>query len=243
MGWMNGHYVIYTIPDECEIIDVKYRESGYDSDFDGHFWCDDPFLTRLWTKSQRTLYVTMRDTYMDCPDRERAQWWGDVVNELGEAFYALDENAHLLTRKGIIELMDWQRADSTIYSPIPSGNWSHELPMQMLASVSYYGFWTYYMGTGDKATIEHVFPKVKKYIHLWKTDADGLVIPRSGGWRWGDWGDNKDMYLLFNQWYAIALQGYSCMAKLIGEDDEAQWVTDAAHRLKQSFHSKFWNGH
>lgn len=27
---------------------------------------------------------------MDCPDRERAQWWGDEVNELGEAFYVLD---------------------------------------------------------------------------------------------------------------------------------------------------------
>ena len=24
-------------------------------------------------KSRRTLYVTMRDTYMDCPERERAQ--------------------------------------------------------------------------------------------------------------------------------------------------------------------------
>ncbi|MFR7465122.1 MAG: hypothetical protein ACLUVG_09725 [Phocaeicola vulgatus] len=30
----------------------------------------------MWEKSQRTLYITMRDTYMDCPDRERAQWWG-----------------------------------------------------------------------------------------------------------------------------------------------------------------------
>ena len=39
----------------------------------------------MWEKSQRTLYITMRDTYMDCPDRERAQWWGDEVNESGEA--------------------------------------------------------------------------------------------------------------------------------------------------------------
>ena len=242
MGWMNGHYVIYTIPEGCEIIDLKYRETGYDTDFDGSFWCNDPALTQLWSKSQRTLYITMRDTYMDCPDRERAQWWGDVVNELGEAFYALDEKAHLLTRKAIHELMDWQRADSTIYSPVPSGNWHNELPMQILASISYYGFWTYYMGTNDISTIKHVFPKVKKYIHVWKTDAEGLVIPRSGGWTWGDWGDNKDMYLLFNQWYAIALQGYACMAELIKDECEAKWAKDVAHKLKQSFHEKFWNG-
>lgn len=65
---------------------------------------------------------------------------GDVVNELGEAFYSLDQNAHLLTRKAILELMNWQRSDSTIFSPVPAGNWNQELPMQMLASIGYYGF-------------------------------------------------------------------------------------------------------
>lgn len=241
-GWMNGHYVMYQIPDGVEIIDVKYRETGYETTFAGHFSCDDQMLNSLWNKSQRTLYITMRDTYMDCPDRERAQWWGDVVNELGEAFYALDENAHKLTRKGIMELMDWQRADSTIFAPVPAGNYDSELPMQMLASVSYYGFWTYYMGTGDKATIEYVYPKVKKYIHVWKTTEDGLVIPRKGGWTWGDWGENKDMDLLFNQWYIIALQGYEKMSALVGDHKEAEWAKSTADKIRVAFHEKFWNG-
>ena len=241
-GWMNGHYVIYTIPEGCEVLELKYRETGYETDFAGNFWCDDPFLTRLWTKSQRTLYITMRDTYMDCPDRERAQWWGDVVNELGEAFYALDEKAHRLTRKGICELMDWQRADSTIFAPVPAGNYKDELPMQMLASVGYYGFWTYYMGTGDKELIEYVFPKVKKYIHVWKTSHDGLVIPRKGGWTWGDWGDNKDMELLFSLWYSIALDGYAHMARLVDEPAEARWADETNDRLRKVFHQKYWTG-
>lgn len=241
-GWMNGHYVIYTIPEDCEVLELRYRETGYDTDFAGSFWCDDPFLARLWTKSQRTLYITMRDTYMDCPDRERAQWWGDVVNELGEAFYALDEKAHLLTRKGICELMDWQRADSTIFAPVPAGNYKNELPMQMLASVGYYGFWTYYMGTGDKGLVEYVFPKVKKYIHVWKTDSNGLVIPRKGGWTWGDWGDNKDMELLFSLWYSIALNGYAHMARLIDEEKEACWADGVNCCLRKAFHQKYWMG-
>lgn len=241
-GWMNGHYVIYTIPEGCEVLELKYRETGYETDFAGNFWCDDPFLTRLWTKSQRTLYITMRDTYMDCPDRERAQWWGDVVNELGEAFYALDEKAHRLTRKGICELMDWQRADSTIFAPVPAGNYKDELPMQMLASVGYYGFWTYYMGTGDKELIEYVFPKVKKYIHVWKTSPEGLVIPRKGGWTWGDWGDNKDMELLFSLWYSIALDGYAHMARLVDEPAEARWADETNDRLRKVFHQKYWTG-
>ena len=241
-GWMNGHTVIYYFPKGVEVLNVKYRETGYDTSFSGSFVCDDPMLNTLWNKAQRTLYITMRDTYMDCPDRERAQWWGDVVNELGEAFYALDEKAHLLTRKGIRELMDWQHVDSTIYAPIPSGNYDSELPMQMLASISYYGFWTYYMGTGDRATIEYVYPKVKKYIHVWKTDEQGLVIPRKGGWTWGDWGDNKDMTLLFNQWYIIALMGYQCMAELVGDMEEADWAATLARHVREAFHATYWNG-
>ena len=241
-GWMNGHYVVYRYPKGVEILEVKYRETGYATTFAGSFSCDDPALNRLWEKSQRTLYITMRDTYMDCPDRERAQWWGDVVNESGEAFYALDERAHRLTRKGIRELMDWQRADSTIFSPVPAGNYDSELPMQMLASVGYYGFWNYYMGTGDSATMAYVYPKVKKYIHVWKTDPQGLVVPRKGGWTWGDWGDNKDMELLFNQWYIIALQGYGQMARLVGDGPEAHWAAATAQRTREAFHKKYWNG-
>lgn len=241
-GWMNGHQVLYTIPKDVEVLELKFRETGYDTEFAGAFSCDDEFYNELWNKSLRTLYITMRDTYMDCPDRERAQWWGDVVNELGEAFYSLDQNAHLLTRKAILELMNWQRPDSTIFAPVPAGNWNQELPMQMLASVGYYGFWTYYMGTGDKNTIKAVYPNVKKYIHVWKLDEEGLVVPRKGGWTWGDWGDNKDLVLLYNLWYSLALEGFHLMADLLGEKEDSRWAYQVNERLKRAFHTKYWNG-
>ena len=112
-GWMNGHEMHYTIPAGFKILALKYRETGYNTEFTGTFECDDDFLNRYRQKALRTLYITMRDTYFDCPDRERAQWWGDVVNELGEAFYALDPRANALAKKGILELMNWQRADHT----------------------------------------------------------------------------------------------------------------------------------
>ena len=107
---------------------------------------------------------------------------GDVVNELGEAFYSLDQNAHLLTRKAILELMNWQRSDSTIFSPVPAGNWNRGVADADACQYRILWFWTYYMGTGDKNTIKAVYPNVKKYIHVWKLDEEGLVIPRKGGW-------------------------------------------------------------
>ena len=43
--------------------------------------------------------------------------------------------------------------------PIPSGNWEKELPGQMLASVGYFGFWNYYLNTGDMETLKKVYPE------------------------------------------------------------------------------------
>ena len=121
LGWLNGHEMMYVVPEGVEVIDLKYRETGYDTEFSGSFTCSDPFLNELYKRSARTLYITMRDTYMDCPDRERAQWWGDEVNELGETFYALSPSSHKLAVKGIRELMNWQRNDGVILQPCTFG--------------------------------------------------------------------------------------------------------------------------
>jgi alpha-L-rhamnosidase len=96
LGWLNGQKVYYIIPKGIKVIKLAYRETGYDTKFAGSFTSSDPFFNKLWQKSQRTLYITMRDGYMDCPDRERAQWTGDATNESGEAFYALSPSSHAL---------------------------------------------------------------------------------------------------------------------------------------------------
>lgn len=248
LGWMNGEEVYYSIPKGVKVLDLMYRETGYDTAFSGYFRSNDEFFNTLWQKAKRTLYVTMRDTYMDCPDRERSQWWGDVVNESGEAFFALDLKGQLLTKKGILELMAWQRADNTIYSPIPSGNWEKELPGQMLASVGYFGFWNYYLNTGDMETLKKVYPGVKKYLNVWKLDQNGILIDRitentKTTWYWGDWGVNVDKKLLINAWYFLALKGYHLMASALGDQNEVSWSQEAMVDFKEAFNQFFWDGH
>lgn len=247
LGWMNGQKVYYIVPEGVKVLDLKYRETGYDSEFTGYFSSNDPFYANLWKKAERTLYVTMRDTYMDCPDRERSQWWGDMVNESGESFYALDPKSRFLTQKGILELINWQREDNTIFSPVPAGNWGRELPGQMLASIGYYGFWNYYMNTGDKETIAKVYDGVKRYLDIWELDENGVLVKRmtdadSKGWYWGDWGTNVDKDLLMNEWYYLALKGYKNMSELLGKQTQVEWAETRMKNLKKAFNATFWNG-
>ncbi len=241
LGWMNGHVVKYLIPKGVKINGLSYRETGFNCEFSGTFNCSDPFYTKLWNKSRRTLYVTMRDTYMDCPDRERAQWWGDVVNESGMAFYALSPSAASITKKGILELINWQREDGTLYSPVPEGNWNKELPCQMLASVGYFGFWNYYLNTGDKETIEKVYPSVKRYLDLWKLQQNGTLQNREGEWYWGDWGQKIDKELLHNAWYYLALKGFLNMSELLGEYVQVEKTRKAMEAFKSAFNDAFWD--
>jgi len=241
-GWMNGHAVNYEIPDGIRILSLEYRETGFDTAFSGTFECDDDFMNRLRTKAVRTLYITMRDTYMDCPDRERALWWGDAVNELGETFYAFDRRSDQLTRKCILDLIAWQKPDGVLFSPIPTGNWNKDLTMQMLASVGRTGFWTYGLSSGDLETLKAVYPGVKRYLEIWDMQADGLVVPRRGAWEWGDWGKDIDLPILYNAWYHLALQGMRSMAEALQHDGDLPWIDARLKSIEAAFNQTFWTG-
>jgi hypothetical protein len=240
LGWLNGQKVYYIIPKGIKVLQLGYRETGYDAEFGGNFTSSDLFLNTLWKKAQRTLYITMRDSYMDCPDRERAQWTGDAANESGEAFYALSTSSSLLTRKWLHELIGWQKADGSIFAPVPSGSWALELPDQSAASIGYYGLWNYYLNTGDKQTLIDLYDGAKRYIDRWKLNNKGtIILPMMV---WGDWGDNRDLLVLHNSWYYLAIKGLQKMAVELGKTDDANKYAGIMASFKISYNQQFWNG-
>lgn len=83
---------------------------------------------------------------------------------------------------------------------------------------------------------------MKRYLALWEQGEDGLVVPRKGGWMWGDWGKNKDMPLLFNGWYFLALKGQAKMALSTGDRAEAAKAQEKMRLLKEAFNRNFWTG-
>ncbi|MDO9398172.1 MAG: hypothetical protein Q7T71_16630, partial [Herbiconiux sp.] len=214
--WMNGDKLIVTAPEGADVEAIGYRLSGYATEFDGAFTSDDDYLNKLWTMSRDTLYVTMRDSYMDCPDRERSQWWGDATNELEEAFYALDPAASALARKGITNLMGFRNGD-LIPTQAPAASFS-ELPAQSLAALM--SFWMYYEYSGDQTALEETYEPSVAYLRTYDMAPDGLLAHDHGGtWHWHDWGSNEDGRLIDTSWYYIALQSTLKSAATLGIDD------------------------
>ena len=233
LGWINGEHITYKIPKGITVVSLKYRETGYDSSFSGDFKCDDEFLNSLWQKSLRTLYVTMRDNFMDCPDRERAQWWGDVTSEMIMTMYSMDSNSYLLYQKGVEAMLSHVDDTKVLQTVVPISGDYFELPVQQLAGIT--GFLTYYEYTGDKNFIEKVYDASVDYLKLWEIGENNLVVHRSGSWDWPDWGKKADMTAIENAWVYYALSATEKMAEILGEDKDISFITERKDRISKGY--------
>ena len=233
LGWFNGEHITYKIPKGVIVVSLKYRETGYDSSFSGDFKCDDEFLNSLWQKSLRTLYVTMRDNFMDCPDRERAQWWGDVTSEMIMTMYSLDSNSYLLYQKGVEAMLSHVDDSKVLQTVVPISGDYFELPVQQLAGIV--GFLTYYEYTGDKAFVEKVYDASLDYLKLWEIGENNLVVHRSGSWDWPDWGNKADMTAIENAWVYYALSATEKMAELLGKDGDISFITERKDTILKGY--------
>lgn len=236
-GWLNGERAYYYIPAGVTIHKLTYRETGYNTEFVGNFECDNVFLNKLWEKCRRTLYVTMRDTFMDCPDRERVQWWGDVNIEMQMALYCLDEKALLLYKKGVDSLVGWSEHSGHMMTVVPSGTDQFELPMQNLAGI--WGFYYYYEYTGDISVPAKAYEMSRDYLKLFEMGQDGLVLHRTGSWDWPDWGTNADIKVMDNCWYYMALESCKNMAELLGHGEDIALYENRMQSIKENFDKIF----
>ncbi len=233
LGWFNGEHITYKIPRGVTVVSLQYRESGYDSDFSGDYKSDDEFMDSLWQKSLRTLYVTMRDNFMDCPDRERAQWWGDVTSEMIMTMYSMDSNSYLLYQKGVDAMLSHIDDTKVLQTVVPINGDYFELPVQQLAGIV--GFMTYYQYTGDRAFIKKVYDASLAYLKLWEIGENNLVVHRSGSWDWPDWGKKADMTAIENAWVYYALSAVEEMADILGEDADISFVAERKDAIAEGY--------
>ena len=150
--WLFGERVTYTLPKSAEIVRLGWRRTANAAKAVGTFQSDDALLNTMVKKSVKTLQVCMRGNYMDCPDRERGQWIGDVSTQVPQTFFALDRTADALTKKAIYDFIS--NRDGFVLRGCVPGAAAGELPSQSLNAISDIGMlMTYCFYTGDLTPI------------------------------------------------------------------------------------------
>ncbi|MEN8880631.1 MAG: LamG-like jellyroll fold domain-containing protein [Polaribacter sp.] len=242
-SWFNGHVVEYSIPSGVEVQELKYRWTGV-GDMIGNFESNDEFYNRLWWMARNTLYICARDGYMDCPDRERALWIGDVGDQTGAIFYTLDEAGRKLLKKAIDNTINYRRGD--IIEGLTPGFGSFQTKTAEFAAQSLQFIdnvvWQYYYNTGDKATIENAYPAILTYLKLWNMASDGMPENRIGGVSWTDWGSDRDSHAIRATSYYIALKAAKKMAIVLDKTEDISWYDNRINSIKQNYVQKYWRG-
>lgn len=221
---------------------------------------DNNFYDEVWTKAAYSLYVCMRDTYMDCPDRERGQYIGDALNEIEEAFYALGTQANSLSAKAIREIcagqVPYRYQGQTYYamSCIEPVNYVHEIPIQILGTAV--AAWKYYVYTGDPTVPQDCFTAMYNYLTNYSFETsgayEGTVIMRTAKElkekfntldQWSDWGNNQDTPIAITCWWYLSAKALRSMADIEGVEvtaEQVAWLDEGMERIEKNF-ERFWN--
>ncbi|WP_299012526.1 alpha-L-rhamnosidase C-terminal domain-containing protein [uncultured Polaribacter sp.] len=240
-SWMNGNEIKYTIPKGVKVNALKYRWMSV-GEMAGKFEIDDPFYNRLWWMGNNTLFVCARDNFMDCPDRERALWIGDVADQVGYLFYAMDNAGRQLLKKAILQTTAFsENGVMGALGPLRV----RELVAQTLQFIAQ-GIWPYYLNTGDKETLEKAYPFVYDYLALFPMQENGLPEYRlrksPDAWDWVDWGvkktaDKKPIQMAF---YYLALSEAKKMAEVLGKTKDIKWYEERMKTMKPAFEKAYW---
>jgi alpha-L-rhamnosidase len=123
------------------------------------FRSSDPGLDAVWSACERTLKMSMEDTFTDCPLYEQTLWIGDARNQALYAFNiygdpavsarSLELGAQSLERFPIVCC----QVPSTWESLLPA--WSFLWGMHV---------WEHYFHTGDRAFLEKIWPAARRNL-------------------------------------------------------------------------------
>lgn len=234
--WRSGSKLIIEAEAGVTFTRLGYRASGFNGEQAGSFTSSDPGLDQLWQESLNTLAICMRDTYMDCPERERGPYMGDASNEIDAALYSYDQGGLDLTKKAILACVAWTRTDGAIPSRAPSVK-PQEIPNQSLIFMtSVYHYWLH---SGDRETAEAYCNAFLNYLRLVEME-NGLPVYRDGSWTWDDWGDRIDTQLLQTGIYYYALNVTKSLADDLGITEGTEFLAERMDSMRENWRAVYY---
>ena len=218
---------------------VKVNQTTYPVQHAGYFECSDRLLNEIWRVGAYTAHLCMEDTFIDCPWRERAQWWGDARIESRVAYYAFDDTA--LLAQGLRQIAQTQQPDGMICGMYPA---SEDRLVPDFALFWVFSILDHYAFTDDIGMVRELYPNVKRLLSWFEkhSDNDGLLL-NVPGWLFIDWADldKHGNVTALNCLYYQGLRIASVLATIIGQEDEAAEYAEATNKLKMAINKHLYS--
>lgn len=234
--WRSGYTLFIEAPKGVKFNKLAYRMSEFNGELMTPFSSSDDNIDTLWRKAQNTVRVCMRDSFMDCPDRERGPYMGDASNQVDATLYCYDQGGLDMIKKSILACVGWVKNDNAIPSRAPSVK-PQEIPNQSLAFLT--SAYHYYEHSGDKETMTSYAKAAIEYLKLYNMK-DGLPVYRAGSWTWNDWGSAIDTDLLQVGFYYYALRLTKQLVEDLKLNLDISFINERMTSMKAKYHDAYF---
>lgn len=179
-------------------------------------------------------------------------------------FYASFQSisAQVLLEKDNLRLADWQVAtfscsDSALRQftkRIPSKIAYNHLEkntslisankanlLDLLPLIGIDGYASYFLRTGDSATIRTIYPTIKTLLLAIEFDKKGLIKSPETPTPYQYVKKDADFQVLNNIWYYLALEGASSLAKVTDNEQDVAIYEYRRQEFRDVFNEQFWN--
>ncbi len=209
--------------------------------YQSQFQCDDALLNDIWDISRHTVRLCSEDTFVDCPSYEQTFWVGDARNESLFSYTAFGDTR--LARRCLLLAGESLWRSPLVESQVPSA-WEDILTAWSL-------LWTiaceeHYRFTGDIEFLREVYPAVRQQnqnIHERFINGQGLLEIEA--WNMLDWAPmdtpRSGVVTHQNMWLVEAWRRSARIARILGNDAEAQLYLQWAEELKRAINTHLWD--
>ncbi|ANH81201.1 hypothetical protein A8C56_09590 [Niabella ginsenosidivorans] len=249
------YLVIKVLSGKIRLKSVAITERSYPYERMGSFTSNDTLLNTLWKVCVNTVEACSEDAYVDCADRERAQWIADGYKmsfPVARVALAAKEQNGTYTF-GDARLLRKMIQDMG-YSQVPDGRLQPMRP-SVYPLINTHGviddyscLWVqaaveYYERTGDIAFVKQIWGQLQRAMDYFlnRKIANGLINAREFIYF-----DNPLKYVqcegaTINAFIYGSLQAIARMAKVLGDAKAFNRYAAEAVALYKSYNSNLWN--
>ncbi|MHB9036460.1 MAG: family 78 glycoside hydrolase catalytic domain [Armatimonadota bacterium] len=209
---------------------VRVNQTTYPVELMGDFECSDNLLNEIWRIGAYTAHLCMEDTFIDCPSRDRAQWWVDARIVSRTAYYAFDDTD--LLAQGLRQFASTQDCNGAIMGMYPGGE-DKLIPDFALHWV--FSILDYYAFSDDSGLVRELYPNVRRLMDWFgRYVGENGLISDVPGWLFIDSADveKRGTVTALNCMYYQALRVTTALAAIQSKETDAQDYDEAARKLR-----------